>query len=153
MSYAIKEIYYTLQGEGVHAGRPSVFCRFAGCNLWSAAKPIGDNFETCRNITEKATRDIEALENDYVLKASPAELERHYEPMVGLTRAINAGSTFCGAQGRGLLLCPFGASAYKAITRGRICISDFVFTRYGLHDGDSCTRPPSGGLCGSLSPA
>ena len=35
MSYAIKEIFYTLQGEGAHAGRPSVFCRFAGCNLWS----------------------------------------------------------------------------------------------------------------------
>lgn len=35
MSYVIKEIFYTLQGEGAHAGRPSVFCRFAGCNLWS----------------------------------------------------------------------------------------------------------------------
>ena len=35
MPYQIKEIFYTLQGEGVHAGRPAVFCRFAGCNLWS----------------------------------------------------------------------------------------------------------------------
>ena len=33
--YKIKEIYYTLQGEGAHAGRPAVFCRFTGCNLWS----------------------------------------------------------------------------------------------------------------------
>ena len=33
--YAIKEIFYTLQGEGFHAGRPAVFCRFSGCNLWS----------------------------------------------------------------------------------------------------------------------
>lgn len=33
--YAVKEIYYTLQGEGMQAGRPAVFCRFAGCNLWS----------------------------------------------------------------------------------------------------------------------
>ncbi len=33
--YAVKEIYYTLQGEGAQAGRPAVFCRFAGCNLWS----------------------------------------------------------------------------------------------------------------------
>lgn len=33
--YAVKEIFYTLQGEGTHAGRPAVFCRFAGCNLWS----------------------------------------------------------------------------------------------------------------------
>lgn len=35
MTYAVKEIFYTLQGEGTHAGRPAVFCRFAGCNLWS----------------------------------------------------------------------------------------------------------------------
>ncbi len=33
--YAIKEIFYTLQGEGAQAGRPAVFCRFSGCNLWS----------------------------------------------------------------------------------------------------------------------
>ena len=33
--YKIKEIYYTLQGEGAHTGRPAVFCRFSGCNLWS----------------------------------------------------------------------------------------------------------------------
>ena len=35
MSYAVKEIFYTLQGEGTHTGRPAVFCRFTGCNLWS----------------------------------------------------------------------------------------------------------------------
>ncbi|HEV8148710.1 MAG TPA: 7-carboxy-7-deazaguanine synthase [Gemmatimonadales bacterium] len=35
MPYAVKEIYYTLQGEGANAGRPAVFCRFAGCNLWT----------------------------------------------------------------------------------------------------------------------
>ncbi len=35
MGYAVKEIFYTLQGEGANAGRPAVFCRFAGCNLWS----------------------------------------------------------------------------------------------------------------------
>jgi 7-carboxy-7-deazaguanine synthase (Cx14CxxC type) len=35
MSYALKELFYTLQGEGANAGRPAVFCRFAGCNLWS----------------------------------------------------------------------------------------------------------------------
>ena len=33
--YKIKEIYFTLQGEGFHTGRPSVFVRFSGCNLWS----------------------------------------------------------------------------------------------------------------------
>jgi 7-carboxy-7-deazaguanine synthase len=35
LSYAVKEIFYTLQGEGAQAGRAAVFCRFAGCNLWS----------------------------------------------------------------------------------------------------------------------
>ncbi|MEL6926892.1 MAG: 7-carboxy-7-deazaguanine synthase [Bacteroidota bacterium] len=35
MSYKVKEIYYTLQGEGAQAGRPAVFLRFTGCNLWS----------------------------------------------------------------------------------------------------------------------
>jgi 7-carboxy-7-deazaguanine synthase len=35
MTYAIKEIFYTLQGEGANTGRPAVFCRFAGCNLWT----------------------------------------------------------------------------------------------------------------------
>lgn len=35
MTYIVKEIFYTLQGEGLHTGRVAVFCRFSGCNLWS----------------------------------------------------------------------------------------------------------------------
>jgi 7-carboxy-7-deazaguanine synthase (Cx14CxxC type) len=35
MAYKVKEIFYSLQGEGAHTGRPAVFCRFSGCNLWS----------------------------------------------------------------------------------------------------------------------
>src|SRR5258705_1464707 len=35
MTYIVKEIFYTLQGEGRNAGRPAVFCRFSGCNLWT----------------------------------------------------------------------------------------------------------------------
>ena len=42
MSYAVKEIFYTLQGEGAQAGRPAVFCRFAGCNLWSGRETDRD---------------------------------------------------------------------------------------------------------------
>ena len=37
--YSVKEIFYTLQGEGANAGTPAVFCRFAGCNLWSGHEP------------------------------------------------------------------------------------------------------------------
>ena len=47
MSYAVKEIFYTLQGEGLRAGRPAVFCRFAGCNLWSGREEDRDR-AVCR---------------------------------------------------------------------------------------------------------
>ena len=42
MSYKIKEIFYTLQGEGAHAGRPAVFCRFSSCNLWTGREADRD---------------------------------------------------------------------------------------------------------------
>lgn len=47
MSFAVKEIFYTLQGEGFHAGRPAVFCRFSGCNLWSGREEDRE-FAKCR---------------------------------------------------------------------------------------------------------
>ena len=47
MTYAVKEIFYTLQGEGFHTGRPAVFCRFAGCNLWSGREEDRET-ATCR---------------------------------------------------------------------------------------------------------
>ncbi len=45
--YAVKEIFYTLQGEGANAGRAAVFCRFAGCNLWSGRESDRENAD-CR---------------------------------------------------------------------------------------------------------
>lgn len=42
-TYKVKEIFYTLQGEGFHSGRPAVFCRFAGCNLWSGLEKDRDS--------------------------------------------------------------------------------------------------------------
>ena len=47
MSYAVKEIFLTLQGEGAHAGRAAVFCRFSGCNLWSGREQ-DRNTATCQ---------------------------------------------------------------------------------------------------------
>lgn len=47
MTYTVKEIFYTLQGEGVNTGRPAVFCRFAGCNLWSGLERDRDK-ATCK---------------------------------------------------------------------------------------------------------
>ena len=43
MTYSIKEIYYTLQGEGANTGRPAVFCRFSGCNLWTGREQDRDS--------------------------------------------------------------------------------------------------------------
>ena len=76
MSYAIKEIYYTLQGEGFHSGRPAILVRFAGCNLWSGREedrahstcqfcdtdfvgtdgPGGGIFETAAEIVRKVSQ-------------------------------------------------------------------------------------------------
>lgn len=47
MSYAVKEIFYTLQGEGRNTGRPAVFCRFSGCNLWSG-REVDRASATCK---------------------------------------------------------------------------------------------------------
>ena len=44
--YAVKEVFYTLQGEGANTGTPAVFCRFAGCNLWSGREEDRDS-ATC----------------------------------------------------------------------------------------------------------
>ena len=52
--YTVKEIFYTLQGEGANAGRPAVFCRFAGCNLWSGRE------------AERATADCTFCDTDFV---------------------------------------------------------------------------------------
>lgn len=54
MAYAVKEMFYSLQGEGRHTGRPAVFCRFAGCNLWNGRE--GD----------RATADCRFCDTDFV---------------------------------------------------------------------------------------
>jgi 7-carboxy-7-deazaguanine synthase (Cx14CxxC type) len=74
MTYSVREMYYTLQGEGAHTGRPAVFLRFAGCNLWSGREahraqavcrfcdtefvgtdgPGGGKFETAAELARRA---------------------------------------------------------------------------------------------------
>ncbi len=54
MTYAVKEMFYSLQGEGRHAGRPAVFCRFAGCNLWSGRE------------RDRSTADCRFCDTDFV---------------------------------------------------------------------------------------
>jgi 7-carboxy-7-deazaguanine synthase len=75
MPYAVKEIFYTLQGEGAHAGRPAVFCRFAGCNLWTGRE------------ADRTTAICDFCDTDFVGTdgpgggkfATPAELARAVE--------------------------------------------------------------------------
>jgi 7-carboxy-7-deazaguanine synthase len=47
MTYSVKEMFYTLQGEGANSGRPAVFCRFAGCNLWTG-REVDRASATCK---------------------------------------------------------------------------------------------------------
>lgn len=54
MTYSVKELFYTLQGEGAHTGRPAVFCRFSGCNLWSGLEK------------DRATADCTFCDTDFV---------------------------------------------------------------------------------------
>lgn len=75
MTYTVKEIFYTLQGEGANAGRAAVFCRFSGCNLWSGREedrsravcrfcdtdfvgtgPDGGRFSTPENLADAVAR-------------------------------------------------------------------------------------------------
>jgi 7-carboxy-7-deazaguanine synthase (Cx14CxxC type) len=103
MTYSVKEVFYTLQGEGVQAGKPAVFCRFAGCNLWSGREidraaavcrfcdtdfvgtdgTLGGKYTTAAELTDR----IEAL--------WPAADDRHRlvvmtggEPLLQLDRAL-----------------------------------------------------------------
>lgn len=52
--YTVKEIFYTLQGEGAHTGRPAVFCRFSGCNLWTGRE------------ADRATATCDFCDTDFV---------------------------------------------------------------------------------------
>lgn len=69
MSYAVKEIFYTLQGEGAMSGRPAVFCRFTGCNLWS-----GREEDRSKAICQFCDTDFWGTDGDHGGKYSAREL-------------------------------------------------------------------------------
>ncbi len=76
MSYAVKEIFYTLQGEGAQAGRPAVFCRFAGCNLWSGRE------------ADRATATCRFCDTDFI--GTDGTLGGRYADAAALADAIAA---------------------------------------------------------------
>jgi 7-carboxy-7-deazaguanine synthase (Cx14CxxC type) len=76
VSYIVKEIFYTLQGEGAQAGRPAVFCRFAGCNLWSGGE------------ADRATAICRFCDTDFVGTSGPSGGK--YETAASLADSIAA---------------------------------------------------------------
>lgn len=107
MTYSVKEIYYTLQGEGAWTGRPAVFLRFAGCNLWSGREqhrseaicrfcdtefvgtdgPGGGKFDSANDLAGAVSDQWP----DHVSEASPYVVCTGGEPLLQLDEdAVNA---------------------------------------------------------------
>ena len=76
--YAVKEIFYTLQGEGVNAGRSAVFLRFSGCNLWSGRLDHRDGAGGCAKWCDT---DFVGLDGTYGGKYEPEELAARVESL------------------------------------------------------------------------
>lgn len=94
MSYSIKEIYYTLQGEGFHTGRPAVFCRFAGCNLWSGREE------------DRATAVCRFCDTDFFGTDGPGGGQ--FADAARLANAVRAMWPSNGAGGRPFVVCTGG---------------------------------------------
>jgi 7-carboxy-7-deazaguanine synthase len=106
MTYKVKEIFYTLQGEGGNAGRPAVFCRFTGCNLWTGkekdrAKAIcqfcdtdfwgmdgqnGGKYKTAEELAQK----VASLWSTTMRKGKPLVVCTGGEPMLQMTEKLVA---------------------------------------------------------------
>ena len=126
MTYSVREIYYTLQGEGAHTGRPSVFLRFAGCNLWSGREehraeavcrfcdtefvgtdgPGGGKFETAAELAAA----ISQYWPSEIVKTSPYVVCTGGEPLLQLDdeliAALHAIGFEIGVETNGTLIAP-----------------------------------------------
>jgi 7-carboxy-7-deazaguanine synthase (Cx14CxxC type) len=92
MSYAVKEIFYTLQGEGAQTGRPAVFCRFAGCNLWTGRE------------SDRASAVCQFCDTDFV--GLDGEGGGRFDSAAALADAVAL--TWAGGGGRPLVVCTGG---------------------------------------------
>ena len=93
MTYSVKEIYYTLQGEGGQAGRAAVFCRFAGCNLWTGREE------------DRANAVCQFCDTDFVGTDGPGGGK--FQSSESLARAV-ASRWPEGVRGRPLVVCTGG---------------------------------------------
>jgi 7-carboxy-7-deazaguanine synthase len=94
MTYAVKEIFYTLQGEGANAGRPAVFCRFAGCNLWTGRE------------ADRAEAVCRFCDTDFVGTNGPGGGK--FPAADGLAAAVAAAWPVTRSEGRPLVVCTGG---------------------------------------------
>lgn len=94
MSYAVKEIFYTLQGEGAQAGRAAVFCRFAGCNLWSGRE------------SDRAAAVCKFCDTDFVGIDGPGG--GRFETAADLADAIGHAWPSANGRGRRYVVCTGG---------------------------------------------
>jgi 7-carboxy-7-deazaguanine synthase (Cx14CxxC type) len=93
MTYTVKEIYYTLQGEGAQTGRPAVFCRFAGCNLWTGRE------------ADRADAICRFCDTEFVGTDGPGGGK--FASAAALARAVRAAWSV-SAPGRPLVVCTGG---------------------------------------------
>jgi 7-carboxy-7-deazaguanine synthase len=93
MSYAVKEVFYTLQGEGANTGRPAVFCRFAGCNLWTGRE------------ADRASAVCSFCDTDFVGTDGPGGGK--FPDAASLARAV-AAAWPSGEKGRRFVVCTGG---------------------------------------------
>lgn len=94
MTYSIKEMFYTLQGEGAHAGRPAVFCRFSGCNLWT-----GREEDRARAICQFCDTDFVGTDGEGGGKfASAAELAARIDSLWPGEVQVNKYVVFTGGE-------------------------------------------------------
>lgn len=126
MSYAVKEIFLTLQGEGAHAGRAAVFCRFSGCNLWSGREQdrasascqfcdtdfvgtdgtLGDRYDSAEALAEAiAAQWAEAAGNRYTVLTGGEPLLQVDAPLV---QALHARGFEIGVETNGTIDPPEG---------------------------------------------
>ena len=94
MSYAVKSIFYTLQGEGANVGRPAVFCRFAGCNLWSGREE------------DRATATCQFCDTEFVGTDGPGG--GRFRSAEELARAVSSHWPGPPSQGHPFVVCTGG---------------------------------------------
>ncbi len=125
MTYSVKEIYFTLQGEGAHTGRPAVFLRFAGCNLWSGREqhraeaicrfcdtdfvsvdgPGGGKFETTAQLASAVRSHWSGDGEPYVVCTGGEPLLQLDAPLID---ALHAAGFEIGVESNGTIAAPAG---------------------------------------------